>query len=92
MTSILRVEGMGCQNCARQVRDAIQSLPGISFVKVDLDKAEAVAKWKGEDAAPEELLKALETAGYPSQILKEPASERSESAGSGSSTSFLAAR
>ena len=83
MTTILKVEGMSCQNCARHVRDAIQSLPGISFARVDLEKAEALAKWKSEDIAPDDLLKALETAGYPSQILTKPSSEGSESAGSG---------
>lgn len=83
MTTVLHVEGMTCQNCARHVREAIQGLPGISFARVDLDKAEAVIKWKNGDASEEELLKALESAGYPSQILKEPSSENSESAGSG---------
>ena len=83
MTTVLHVEGMSCQNCARHVRDAIQSLPGISYARVDLDKAEAVVKWKNGNASEENLIKALETAGYPSQVLKEPSSESSESAGSG---------
>jgi Cu+-exporting ATPase len=83
MTTVLRVEGMSCQNCARHVRDAIQGLPGISYAKVDLDKAEAVVKWNDDSARETDLLKALETAGYPSQVFQEPTSETSESAGSG---------
>lgn len=83
MTTVLHVEGMSCQNCARHVREAIQGLPGISHARVDLDKAQAVVKWKNGDASEEELLKALEEAGYPSQVLREPSSESSEGAGSG---------
>ena len=83
MMTILHVEGMSCQNCVRHVRDAIQGLPGISYARVDLDKAEAVVKWKSEGPSEEALLRALETAGYPSRVLKEPSSESPESAGSG---------
>jgi Cu+-exporting ATPase len=83
MTTILKVKGMSCQNCARHVHEAIQELPGVTYARVDLDKAEAVVKWKSGDPAEKELLKALEEAGYPSQVLKEPSSENSESTGSG---------
>ncbi len=83
MTTTLHVDGMTCQNCVRHVRDAILGLPSVDYAKVDLDKAQAVVKWKTDDSAEEELLKALETAGYPSQILSESPSENTKSVGSG---------
>ena len=82
MTTVLHVGGMSCQGCVRHVREAIEGVSGIGQARVDLDKAEAVVKWKGSSPAEAELLKALEEAGYPSRVLKEPASESPASAGS----------
>lgn len=80
--TLLHVEGMTCQNCARHVREAIESLPGIQHARVDLEKAEAVAEWKSESTADEELLTALDKAGYPSKIVHE-SDESSHEHGSG---------
>jgi Cu+-exporting ATPase len=49
MTTKLHIEEMTCQNCARHVREAIQSLPNVDSVAVVLEKAEAVVKWKDEN-------------------------------------------
>ena len=37
--SELRVVGMTCNNCARKVTDAIQSLPGVQSVMVNAERA-----------------------------------------------------
>ena len=68
MTTVLRVDGMTCQNCVRHVRDAIQEVPGIRSAKVDLDGGQAEVQWKN-GSREDELLGALKAAGYPSQIL-----------------------
>ena len=36
MKTVIKVEGMGCENCIRHVTEALQSLPGVKDVKVDL--------------------------------------------------------
>jgi copper chaperone len=35
--SVIRVEGMSCQHCVTAVSDAVNALPGIGSVDVDLD-------------------------------------------------------
>ena len=35
--SVIRVEGMSCQHCVKAVSDAVNALPGIDSVEVDLD-------------------------------------------------------
>ena len=82
-TTTLHVKGMSCQNCVRHVREAIEGVSGVSQARVDLDKAEAVIKWRASQPSETELLKALDDAGYPSRVLKEPANGKSVSAGSG---------
>ena len=69
MTTILKVDGMSCQNCVRHVREALQSVPNIDSVTVTLEKAEAIVKWKGENITENDLIKSLDAAGYPSEII-----------------------
>lgn len=70
MTTILRVREMSCKNCAKHVREAILGITGVSSATVDLEKGEAVVEWKSTNTAEAELLKALETEGYPSEVVK----------------------
>jgi Cu+-exporting ATPase len=41
----LRVDGMTCGNCARQVTDALQKVPGVLAAPVDLTAATARVVW-----------------------------------------------
>ncbi len=70
MTTTLRVQKMSCQNCVRHVHDAIQNLPGVDTVNVVLEKAEAVVQWSGDRFSEGDLIKRLDAAGYPSQVVK----------------------
>jgi len=40
MTTIL-IKGMSCQHCVASVKKALEEIPGISSVDVNLEKAEA---------------------------------------------------
>lgn len=40
MTSV-KIKGMSCQHCVASTTKALEALPGISDVQVDLDKGEA---------------------------------------------------
>lgn len=43
MIKTIKISGMHCEHCVAAVTKTLQSLPGVSAVKVSLDKAEAVA-------------------------------------------------
>ena len=64
-TTELSVRGMTCQNCARHVREAIASVPGVSTASVDLDRQSATVRWSG-DVQPQiyEVLRVVNAAGY----------------------------
>ncbi len=42
----IKIKGMSCQHCVKSTREALEKLPGISSVNVDLDKGEA--RYEGE--------------------------------------------
>ncbi|MBE0585987.1 MAG: heavy-metal-associated domain-containing protein [Desulfofustis sp.] len=60
MTTI-RIKGMSCQHCVASVTKALQELPGVSEVKVDLEKGEAT--YKGT-APTEAIAQAVKTIGF----------------------------
>jgi copper chaperone CopZ len=63
MRQTINVTGMTCQNCVRHVRTALESLPGVRSVHVDLTSGEA--DLDAERVIPrQELQAALGEAGY----------------------------
>ena len=49
-TTELRVSGMTCNNCARHVTEAIQGVPGVQSVSVNLQDAAASLRWNSARA------------------------------------------
>jgi Cu+-exporting ATPase len=64
MTSLLKITGMTCQNCARHVREALQEVPGVEYAEVDLDAGQAHVKAKGAGPDTSALVGAVSRAGY----------------------------
>ncbi|MFO7821987.1 MAG: heavy metal-associated domain-containing protein, partial [Lentisphaeria bacterium] len=60
--SELKVEGMTCEGCARNVRLAASSQPGVGKVEVDLENGRVVIH--GHGFRPEYIREAIEEAGY----------------------------
>ena len=61
----LSVEGMTCNNCARHVTEAIQSVPGVRSASVALEAGRASVRWTAEAAPnPASLVEAIKRAGY----------------------------
>lgn len=60
---IIHVDGMSCQHCVNHVKSALESIQGVSNVKVNLDSNTAVIKSSTEisDSNIEEVIK---EAGY----------------------------
>jgi Cu+-exporting ATPase len=73
----LAVGGMTCGNCARQVTEALQSVPGVASASVQLAAGRATVRWKSSPNLPA-LVKALKEAGYEAAELKEPSTVSAE--------------
>lgn len=59
--TILKVEGMTCNHCKMRTEKALQAVPGVESVEVDLAAKEAVVTGNAERAS---LVKAVKDAGY----------------------------
>ncbi|HVY69584.1 MAG TPA: heavy metal translocating P-type ATPase, partial [Verrucomicrobiae bacterium] len=66
------VTGMTCGNCARHVREAMEGVPGVASVMVDLGGKTALARWVA-GAVPDEaaVAKAVVEAGYEAEPVHE---------------------
>ena len=65
----LRVTGMTCANCARHVREALVSVPGVQSAEVQLERGTASVRWSdGDSHDAAALLKSLDEAGYPATV------------------------
>lgn len=63
----LQVEGMSCGSCVKHVTQALQPLPGVSGVAVDLPSGRVrVSGDLAQGSTP--LLMALTDAGYPAKL------------------------
>lgn len=60
---IVKVDGMSCQNCAKHVTEALESVAGIKQVNVDLENKEANVEFFGS-VDENEISKAISEAGY----------------------------
>ena len=59
----IKVKGMSCGHCAAAVTRALQSLPGVSEVQVDLAGGRVTYQSAGS-LPPEEVARVIKTAGY----------------------------
>ena len=64
----LTIEGMSCQHCVTRVQKALQNVPGVMSVKVDLKKGEAEVTVK-DDVLSQDLISAVENAGYEARVI-----------------------
>ncbi len=70
-TTLLRVEGMNCNNCARKITDAVQSIPGVSAVMTDVEGRSVTVKWEGNvPSQPTQVIEAMQGAGYKATLIE----------------------
>ena len=67
----LSVRGMTCGGCVSSVKAALEKVPGVSRAAVSLEKNEAAVTYEKDKTTPEELVKAVEKAGYKCSVQKE---------------------
>lgn len=70
----LSVQDMTCASCVKHVTEALQPLPGVKAVEVDLATGRVRVSGTPDSAA---LLAALDEAGYSAQLADAPAVARS---------------
>lgn len=61
MTTTLTVEGMGCDGCEEIIENALTDVDGVEDASADYEDDAATVEG---DADPEDLLQAVEFAGY----------------------------
>lgn len=59
----VKIQGMTCQHCVMTVTKALEKIPGLKNVKVDLDKGEATFE-NTQNVSWENIHQAVEEAGY----------------------------
>ncbi len=62
------IQGMTCGNCAQHVQKALQALPGISHVQIDLDNHQAAVEYDAAVVTVETMANAVKEAGYTIEI------------------------
>jgi copper chaperone len=63
----LQIGGMTCQHCIRAVTQALQGVPGVERVSVDLGAGRARVEGPADSAS---LLRAVENEGYDAKLLE----------------------
>ena len=67
MSTVFQVEKMTCNNCARRVTKAIQTLQTAAEVNIDL--ASGKVEVTPSVADPAAMAKAISEAGYPARLI-----------------------
>ena len=63
MKKIINIEGMGCQNCVKHVKEALENLDGVASAEVSLEKNNALITLS-KDVADDIIKSAVDEAGY----------------------------
>lgn len=60
----IKVEGMSCGGCVRNVTGVLQALPGVESATVVLDRASATVRFDPARVSVEALRAAVESVGF----------------------------
>ena len=58
----LKIDGMRCQSCVKDIRKALLSLPGVQIAEVDYSREEAVVKIESGKVTDPQLINAVASA------------------------------
>jgi Cu+-exporting ATPase len=76
----LSVSGMTCNNCARHVTEAVQSVPGVHSAVVNLEARRASVRWAAESQQNiSAVLQAIQKAGYDAKLVEPGVHKRDHS-------------
>lgn len=63
-TTVLKVGGMSCQGCVKNVTQVLTALPGVAKAEVSLEAGEAAVEFDAAVVSRAALLGAVEDAGF----------------------------
>ena len=64
----IRVQGMSCGGCVRNVTGVLKALPGVIDAEVSLDSAQARVSYDPASVSVEQMREAIEEAGFDSPL------------------------
>lgn len=70
-TSILKINGMKCHNCASRVEKEVRSLAGVYEVTVDLTAKTAAVTYDAAKIDPKSMAAAIENLGHGYEVIKD---------------------
>ena len=62
--TIIKIDGMSCQGCVKNITGVLSALPGVSAAEVSLESAEARVSFDAAAVSREALVEAIEDAGF----------------------------
>ncbi|WP_153131725.1 heavy-metal-associated domain-containing protein [Dechloromonas hortensis] len=62
--TLIKVGGMSCQGCVKNITGVLTALPGVASAEVSLEAAEARVAFDPQMVSREALLGAIEDAGF----------------------------
>ena len=62
--TVIKVGGMSCQGCVKNITGVLSALTGVSTAVVSLESAEAQVAFDPQQVTRAELLEAIEDAGF----------------------------
>ena len=77
-TENMIVTGMTCGGCKTKVEHALNTMPGVSDVKVSLAGGEAAVQYDEGLTSPDQLKSAVERAGYGVDVTNTPHQHKSK--------------
>ncbi len=63
-TTTIKVEGMSCGGCVKNVTGALEGIAGVQKAEVSLEQKQAVVSFDGAKVQRADLLQAVEDAGF----------------------------
>ena len=64
MKTVLNIEGMSCEHCAKAVTNAVGALPGVKSVSVDLPGKKATVEYDPDQSPLDKIKLEIEDQGY----------------------------
>ncbi len=61
---IIHIDGMSCGGCAARVKKALQQIPGLETVQVDLERGRAEVIGSGDSLQEDKLKEAVTRLGF----------------------------
>ncbi|MFZ2266793.1 MAG: heavy metal-associated domain-containing protein [Azonexus sp.] len=62
--TLIKVGGMSCQGCVKNITGVLSALPGVASAEVSLEAAEAKVAYDPQAVSRADLLGAIEDAGF----------------------------